>query len=303
MLKVVRNVIEIEKLKNKNERLFGDSKSIVWVGLLGIALSLFFLVIIACKSGFVPPDGDLYKPFSFNAALGLFLLNLAAFIPFSGMTGRGLTIWKRSMALSATGAYLIESIQPLRGIDPRFARNGVLSDILIGAVGMSSLSLSIMVLTGILGWKIFRASGSRKLLLYSLRWSMVLIAIGFAIGFIMFVSVIVSDYRDQYSIFNWLAAHGFAFHSLQSFPIVALLLEGRGAQGKKIINVVGVIWVTVMLLLSIQTYLEQSIVEGPIFIANIFLLATYLCILVFSFYDFKRRDRITCYTNAASVKR
>jgi hypothetical protein len=284
---MIKQLILSEKEREPESRLFASSRSLVFAGLIGIFLSLLFLTIIIIHGSLIPPDGNLYKPFSFNAALGLFVINLAAYLPLANFTDRGRAIWKGWMFFAAMGAYLIESVQPLRGVDPRFARNGDLMDILIGAVGMTFFSVLIMILTVIYAWKMFRSHNTRRILVYSVRWSMTLIFIGFCIGIVMMFSVLLADYRGQYDKFLWIAAHGFAFHSLQEIPLVAMLLEGKTNSGRKIINTTGAIWMTITVLLNLQTYFGDRVWEGWIFLINAILIAVYLCILLLSIRIFR----------------
>jgi hypothetical protein len=284
---MIKQLILSEKEREPESRLFASTRSLVYAGLIGIFLSLLFLTIIIIHGSLILPDGNLYKPFSFNAALGLFVINLAAFLPLANFTGRGRALWKGWMFFAAMGAYLIESVQPLRGVDPRFARNGDVMDILIGAVGMTFFSILIMILTIIYAWKMFQSHSIRRTLVYGIRWSMTLIFIGFCIGIVMMFSVLLADYRGQYDKFLWIAAHGFAFHSLQIFPLVAMLLEGKTNSARKIINTTGAIWITIIVLLNLQTYIGDRVWEGRIFLINTILIAVYLGILLFSAKIFK----------------
>lgn len=280
----VKNNGFVETKRSKEElHLFKGSRITVITGAIGIFLSIIIIIIISIRGSFFPPDGHLIKPFSFNAALGLFLINIGAFLPLARYSKKGLKLWQFWMSFSAIGAYVIETVQPLRGVDPRFARNHEIVDILIGAIGMTSFSIFIMRLTLIFAWKLFTSNSNRILLLYSIRWSMTIIFIGFSIGIIMMIAILSSDYHGEHQNFVWIWSHGFAFHSLQAIPILAWLLEGSSVKkAKKIISVVGVIWIFMIVLLNIQTFFGQNIMEGPIFYLNLFLLSIYFASITYS---------------------
>ncbi|HUP01481.1 MAG TPA: hypothetical protein VM737_08180 [Gemmatimonadota bacterium] len=64
--------------------LFGEERLLAGVGLLGLALAA------ACAAGallrgtaIVPPDGDLTKPMSFDGAIGIWVLTIAALLPYA----------------------------------------------------------------------------------------------------------------------------------------------------------------------------------------------------------------------------
>lgn len=271
---------------NENQQyphLFSGSKPLIITGFIGICSSVIILVYILINGSIILPDGDLYKPFSFNAALGIFLINIAAFISLAGFSNRGKAIWMKWFIFAVIGAYAIETIQTLRGIDPRFARNHNLSDILIGAVGMTLFSILIMILTVIFAWKIYTSNNQRKLLIYSINGSMMIVFIGFLIGIIILVARLSGDFRGQYDMYISIYAHGFAFHSFQALPILAWVLEKTDLkQPNRIISATGVIWIMVTVLLYVQNYLSYKIYEGPIFYINSLLILIYFCVLVYS---------------------
>jgi len=279
---LTRDIKDLSKQKQEGERfrLFKGSKVIVITGIVGVLLSVMVLLAINIKGSYIPPDGNLFKPFSFNAALGLFLINLGAFLPLASFTKKGLQLWQYWTSFAAFGAYIIETVQPLRGVDPRFARNHEMVDIIIGAVGMSFFSILIMILTIIYAWKLFTSNCNRSLLLYSIKWSMTIIFIGFSIGIIMMIAILSADYKGEYQGFVWIWSHGFAFHSLQALPLLAWLLEKSPlCISRKLINIVGVIWLFIIILLNTQTFLRQKIYEGPTFYMELLLLIIYFALV------------------------
>ncbi|MCM3787854.1 hypothetical protein M3221_05395 [Domibacillus indicus] len=57
-------------------------------GLLGFTLAAFCAVMMAVQGVIVPPEGNLLSAFSFNAALGLFLITTAFLVPLAGFSRR-----------------------------------------------------------------------------------------------------------------------------------------------------------------------------------------------------------------------
>ncbi len=64
-------------------------------GLLGFLLAAVCGVWTLINGGEVAPGGDVSKAFSFNAALGIFLLSTAAILPFSAMGVRSRAVFRR----------------------------------------------------------------------------------------------------------------------------------------------------------------------------------------------------------------
>jgi hypothetical protein len=250
------------------KKIFIDSKPIVLIGMMGLLLSLIFLLIIFIHGRYVLPDGDLMKPLSFNAAIGLFIINLAVFLNLANFSEKGRKLWVWWTAVVFGLAMVFESVQPLRGVDPRFAHNHNVYDIVIGKFIMSSLSVIMMVLTIIFMIKIFKSKHSRNILLFAIKWSASSLILAFIAGLIMIA--LLSRHLGENGNFIW--SHGFAFHALQIIPLLGWFLENeKGKKAKTIISITSVMWNIIVVLLSIQAFLNQSLFHGIIFYINLLL--------------------------------
>jgi hypothetical protein len=250
------------------KKLFSDSKPVVLMGMIGLLLSLIFLLIIFIHGRYILPDGDLTKPLSFNAATGLFIINLALFLNIANFSEIGRKRWVWWTVVVFGLAFFIESVQPLRGVDPRFAHNHNDFDIAIGKFIMSSLSAIMMVLTIIFMIKIFKSKHSRNILLFAVKWATSSIVLAFIVGFIMIA--LFSRHLGENGNFIW--SHGFAFHALQIIPLLGWFLENENEKkAKTIISITAIMWDIIVVLLSIQAFLNESLFHGIIFYINLLL--------------------------------
>lgn len=113
---------------------FEGEKWLVLTGLLGFLLAAICGVWVLLHGGPVSPDGDVMKAFSFNAALGLFLLSTAAIMPFTALGKISREIFRWSYIFLALYSYGAETVQNFRGIDPRFVKGGTPFDDWVGDV-------------------------------------------------------------------------------------------------------------------------------------------------------------------------
>jgi hypothetical protein len=66
---------------------------------------------------------------------------------------------------------------------------------------------------------------------------------------------------------NILALHAVAFHGLQAVPLIALFLSWAGeseTQGRRWVQIAGLMWFTACIVIAVQTYLGQSLFEFSI---------------------------------------
>ncbi|MBC7790014.1 MAG: hypothetical protein H7Z74_08705 [Anaerolineae bacterium] len=95
------------------------------VGVLGLLLSAVCALVMWLRgSSFIPPEGDLTKAITFNAAVGIYVLTLALYAPLASFSPRGSAHWRGWTIGLTLYAYGAETIQVLRGLDPRFTRLG-----------------------------------------------------------------------------------------------------------------------------------------------------------------------------------
>jgi hypothetical protein len=210
----------------------------------------------------VLPEGNLESAFSFNAALGVFILSIAAFMPLSGINSRRRTILRWFFIQATIYAYAVETIQHFRGINPRFTRTGSLIDNITGALfGLESLF--IIVFTVLLAIPFFRrraSGGERTLTVLGIRYAFVSTMIGFAAG----IWMIVLQGRYAGDAGNIIVLHGLGFHALQTLPLLGWLLERADADkksGRSLIHLGGTAWIISIILITIQTILGRSVFE------------------------------------------
>lgn len=248
--------------KGTNARLFEGERLLVITGLLGLTLAAFVALYIGFNGAEVLPEGNLESAFSFNAALGVFILSIAAFMPLSGLSPRRRTILRWFFIQATIYAYAVETIQHFRGINPRFTRTGSLIDNITGALfGLESLF--IIVFTVLLAIPFFRrraSGGERTLTVLGIRYAFVSTMIAFAAG----IWMIVLQGRYAGDAGNIIVLHGLGFHALQTLPLLGWLLERADADkksGRSLIHLGGTAWIISIILITIQTILGRSVFE------------------------------------------
>lgn len=169
---------------------------------------------------------------------------------------RGARLWRITMTVLVLYFYAIETIQAFRGLDPRFTRHGRLMDQVSGAV-FGVTALAMIVVTLVLAAAFFRRRNA-DLLTISIRYGFAAVGVAFAVG--LWMSAIQG--REIGAAGDLLVAHGFGFHGIQAVPLVALVLRWSGTarrDGRKMLHVAGIAWLTVTLTLLVQA----SIGEAP----------------------------------------
>jgi len=112
-----------------------ETPALVVMGFVGIGLGLICLAVMFARGGVpIPPEGDLHKPATFNIAVGIYILTTALLLPSAGFSERGRKRWVRWNVGLFAYAYIIETVQVFRGLDPRFSRHGTPLDQIAGGV-------------------------------------------------------------------------------------------------------------------------------------------------------------------------
>ena len=248
-------------VKDVNGRLFAGERLLVMVGLLGFALSAIIALYIGLNGAAVLPEGNLESAFSFDAAIGLFILSIAAIMPLSGLSSRKRAIIRWLFIQGTLYSYAAETIQHFRGINPRFTQAGTLADSIFGALfGLESLV--IIVATVLLAVPFFRKRQpeTRPLLVLGIRYAFVSTMVAFAGG----VWMIVLQGRYTGDAGNLIVLHGLGFHALQALPLLGWLLERASTDGKIArtwIHAGSIAWILSILLIAVQTVLGLSAFE------------------------------------------
>jgi hypothetical protein len=217
--------------------------ALVGTGLLGVALGLVGLIVLAALGRFIPPEGDLGKPIAFNVALGVYLLTLAALVSLARFTTRFHRRWCAAQVVLTLGSFAIANIQTYRGIDPRFPQPGASLNqgvsILFGLLALGGAVTFLMFAV-----RLFRrrAEGAEGLMVLAARYGTVAALAGYASGLLM-ILVGGSRFGETGDI---LPSHALGFHGLQAVPAVAgLLILAHTPPGtaRRWIHVAGASWI------------------------------------------------------------
>ena len=258
-------------------------------GIIGIVVGLFCLAVINERgTALVAPEGDLAKAASFSIALGLYTLTLAFFVPGARFTPRGKKIWVNTTVAIMLYSYSMETIQILRGFDPRFSRAGSPVVQMLGGVFFLT-AISLIVLFVILTWKYFRRrENAGNSLVLATKYGFASVYAGFAAGFWLSFNQ-GSKVGDAGSI---LPLHALGFHGLQAIPIIALLLawsKAPSTEARKWIHVAGIAWLLACGALAIQTAAGRGVVSvSPASIAAGAILLLWASVGLFAFLKWSR---------------
>lgn len=245
-------------------KFFEGEKWLVLTGLLGFLLAGVCALWIILYGGEVSPEGDLSKAFSFNAALGMFLLSTAAISPFSGMKAKSRAFFRWSYIILALYSYFAETVQNFRGVNPRFVQDGSAFDIGVGN-GFAFVALLLVLYYLVLAIQYFRrkAYNLRPELVLGIRYAMIAIMLSFAAG--IWISVNQGRLIGLHGNIIWL--HGLGFHALQAVPLVAWLTERTSLTPtvrRRWIHLTGIAYLIGLLAIGWQTFLGNSIIEWSV---------------------------------------
>jgi hypothetical protein len=240
---------------------YAGARVLAWVGAAGVALGTLLFVWIALRGRFVPPEGDLYKAATFNVAVGLYALTVALFVPYAGFTERGRRLWTWSLTAALVYGYVQETVQMLRGLDPRFTRAGSPADQILGAF-FFLVALGILASFVVLAWRFYtRRAGVRDaLVLLSVRYAFAAAGLGFAAG------LWLSSNQGAHvgAAGNLLPLHAAGFHGLQAVPLVGLLLSWSRTPREAAapwVHAAGLAWLVACLAIAWQTAAGRAVYE------------------------------------------
>jgi hypothetical protein len=239
-------------------------RSVFAVGVLGLVLGLIGLTAIAVRGRLIPPEGDLSKAVSFDMALGIFLLTMAAFAGFAPFTERGRRVWNGAIVALSLVSFALENIQIGRGIDPRFSQAGSVADQLGGGF-FFLIATGLLATFAILFTKILRlrVSSTNAPLMLAIRYGCGATALGFATGYLM-STVGGSRYGAAGNI---LPLHAMGFHALQALPLVALFFlwaDVEPTQARRWIHVAGLAWIGACVAVAWQMFAGRGPLEASL---------------------------------------
>jgi hypothetical protein len=234
--------------------LLREERVLAAVGVTGLLLGAALGVLMLVSGPVIEPEGVLSKPASFDVAIGIFIITLALLVPLARMPERMLRWWRPTLVVLTLIAYAIETVQPLRGLDPRFSQVAGTPDRLLGAF-FFLVAVAIMVLFYLLAVRFFdrvpRPSGE-TLLALSMRYAGIASVLGFGAGFVM--SRINGRFIGDGG--NLLTLHALGFHGIQALPLVAILAARASDEmrdASRWVHAAGIAWMGTGVAVAIQT--------------------------------------------------
>ncbi|MHA6480716.1 hypothetical protein ACX1C1_02060 [Paenibacillus sp. strain BS8-2] len=262
------------------KRWFIEEKAMIIVGLLGFVLALFCTCLALVTGADRPPDGNLWHAFSFDAALGIFMLSTAAVMPFSGLGRRSKGIFRWSYIVLVIYCYAQETIQHVRGVNPRYPENGsTFDDIAAGIFIMDAFLLVLFYLWFAISFFKRSAFAQHPELVLSIRYAMASIMVSFAGG----ISIAMNESRMVGAEGNLITLHGLGFHAIQALPIIAALAAGATLAARvrlTLVHVAGSAYFVGLLAIGWQTMLGRPLLEWsalPLTAAACYVLVAVAC--------------------------
>ncbi|MFS0779522.1 hypothetical protein ABC255_26440 [Neobacillus sp. 3P2-tot-E-2] len=276
-------------------KLFEGERALIITGLIGFLLSAGISIFIIFNDPIIAPEGNMRDAFSFNAAIGMFILSIAAILPLARFGARKRKVVRWLFIFASIYSYTIETLQNFRGINPRFSREGTLVDIVAGMLfGVISLVLVALTIVLMVHFLRMKQPHGRPLLIIGIRYAFLSVLAANSAGIWM---ILLQD-RLTGGAGNLIVLHGVGFHALQTLILPAWLLEKAQVNEKYkkiLIHSGSIAWMLMVLLLGIQTALGQSVFELNILpvIALLFFLIWFGTVCAASRFLIKKRREIT----------
>jgi hypothetical protein len=224
-------------------------------------LSALTAVVALTHGPVVPPEGELSKAISFDLAMGIYMITLGFIAPVARFSPVGERRWVGAGVVMALYAYGAETVQQLRGIDPRFSRVAGPVDAIFGNI-FALVSLGLIAMFVILAVRLARrgTGGADGLLLLGLRYAGAATMLAFAGG----IWMIANGGRHTGAAGTILILHALGFHALQATPLVAWLFSRStvaGPEARRWVHAAGLAWCAACLGVAWQTALGQPLSE------------------------------------------
>jgi hypothetical protein len=274
-------------------KLFEGERELVITGLIGFILSIGIAFFIYFQGHIILPEGDMKDAFSFNAALGIFVLSIAAILPLARFGDRKKKVVRWFLILASLYSYAIETIQNFRGINPRFTRVGTSIDMVAGMLfGVVSLVLVALAVVLAIQFLRMKSPHERPLLILGIRYAFLSVIVANIAG----IWMILLQGRFTGDAGNLIVLHGIGFHALQTLILPAWFLEKTPVKDrfkKRLLHSGSIAWMLMILLIGIQIGLGRSVFELTILpILGSCLLFIWLGTVIITFVLFikQRRD-------------
>lgn len=276
-------------------KLFDGERGLVFTGLLGFILSAGVAIFIFLNGPVIGPEGNLRDAFSFNAAIGMFILSIAAILPLTRFGARKRKVVRWFFIIASLYSYTIETLQNFRGLNPRFSREGTVVDSVAGMLfGVISLVLVTLAIVLMIHFLRMKQPYERPLLVMGTRYAFLSVFVANIAGIWM---ILLQD-RLTGGAGNIIVLHGVGFHALQTLILPAWLLENAqiNESFKKALTHTGSIaWMFMIVLIGVQTALGKSVFALSILpiIACLLLLIWFGTVVVASRLLIKKRREIS----------
>ena len=235
-----------------------QSPALASLGGAGLALGLLCVAAALVRGIEIPPEGNLIDTGSFDAALGFLVLTLVLLASGVPWTSRGRRRWAGWLIGLTAFAYVVETVQAFRGLDPRFSSVAGPVDQLVGGVFFLT-ALGVLVCFSIVGVKYFRAPATP--LSVAVRYGAAASWVAFGVGIWM---SFVTRGRFVPEAGNLLVVHAVGFHGIQAIPLVALLSEWAGAANSvafRRVHAAGIAWFTACATLAWQSATGRAVAD------------------------------------------
>jgi hypothetical protein len=242
-------------------KLFEGERSLVMISMIGFILAAGIAIAIFFQGPVILPEGNLGDAFSFNAAIGIFVLSIAAILPLARLEARKRKLVRWLFIVAGLYSYAIETIQHFRGINPRFSQAGSVID-MIGGMLFGVVSLLFVTLALLLMIQFFRIKYpfERPLLIIGIRYAFLSVLLANMAGIWM---ILLQDRFTGYAG-NLIVLHGMGFHALQTLILPGWILEKSQVNGgykKRLIHYGSMAWMLSIILIGFQTALGRSVFE------------------------------------------
>jgi hypothetical protein len=255
-MKAVRsNVVE------PSMKAFEKERWLMITGFFGFILSAGIAIYIFFQGAIILPEGNMGDAFSFNAAIGIFLLSIAAILPFAKLGARKRKAMRWLFIIAALYSYAIETIQNFRGLNPRFSPAGSTIDT-IGGMLFGVVSLLLIASALLLTIQFFRLKPpyERPFLIMGIRYAFLSVLVANIVG----IWMILLQGRFTGDAGNLIVLHGIGFHALQTLILPGWLLEKTQVNDrikKRLIHYGSLAWMLSIILIGFQTALGHSVFE------------------------------------------
>lgn len=231
--------------------IYRKEKGFVWTGLIGILLGLVGITFFLIQGNEIPPEGKWTKMFTFNLAIGVFALTTAIVAPYVRMTSKQRKRFSYSLIASFLIGYAIETIQNMRGFDPRFTKEGTLWDIIMGIIlGLDSILLMASVVYFMV--IIFKQKDPQNHPFHlSLRYAILSNLFGFLSG--IWMSLLMG--RMTAEGVDIMILHFVGFHGYQAIPLIGWLINQAKSRKSSAVHIGGIAWIGFCFALFLQSAL------------------------------------------------